>query len=299
MKFFVCNIRQLLFGVASCLLVVSLVICGFSVAKADRETVSETRRIPVYNVEKTEKVMSLSFDAAWGNEDTQQLIDILAQYNVKATFFVVGEWVDKYPESVKALSDAGHEIMNHSDSHPDMVRLSASDIKAEVEGCNDKIQAITGKRPTLFRAPYGSYNNQLIDTLDELNMQCIQWNIDSLDWKDPSVEQLVKNVVSKASPGSICLFHNAATNTPTALPQILDALVSDGYSFVPISQLVLTENYYIDHAGCQRAKTDLPHIETIAGQPEDEEETAPCNVHPYYGDYYMENKQALNVKKSQ
>lgn len=287
MKLFVFNIRQLLFGMAACLLAVSLVICGFSVARADRQTVSSTREIPIYNVETDKKVLSLSFDAAWGNEDTQTLIDILAAYNAKATFFVVGEWVDKYPESVKALSDAGHEIMNHSDSHPDMVHLSAEDIKAEVEACNDKIEAVTGKRPTLFRAPFGSYNNQLIQSLEELDMFCIQWNIDSLDWKDPSVDQLVKNVVSKASPGSICLFHNAATNTPEALPRILDALVADGYSFVPISQLIMTEDYYIDHAGCQRKKTDLPGIETMADETAHEEVTA-CNAQPYYGDYYME-----------
>ncbi len=289
MKFFVCNLRQLLFGVAAGLLAISFVICGFTVARADRETVSQTRRIPIYSVEKEEKVLSLSFDAAWGNEDTQQLIDILGKHNIKATFFVVGEWVDKYAQSVKALSDAGHEIMNHSDSHPDMIHLSVEDIKKEVESCNKKIQAVTGKCPTLFRAPYGSYNNSLLDTLKDMNMTCVQWNVDSLDWKDPSVDQLVKNVVSKASPGSVCLFHNAAKNTPEALPQIIDALLAEGYTFVPISQLVLQGETYIDHAGCQRPKTDLPHIDTI-GTPadSDNEDSLPCDTQPYYGDYYME-----------
>lgn len=292
MKMYVLNIKQILFGFIAVVLIVSLAVCGFTVARAEKEAVSQTRLIPIYNVEKSEKVMSLSFDAAWGNEDTEQLIEILGKYNIKATFFVVGEWVDKYPESVKALSDAGHEIMNHSDTHPDMIKLSAADMEKEITSCNEKIKAITGKSPTLFRAPYGSYSNQLIETLDGLGMYCIQWNIDSLDWKNPSVDQLVKNVTAKASNGSICLFHNAAVNTPAALPQIIETLIADGYTFVPISQLIMTENYYIDHTGCQREKTGSAQVETMT-EADDDEPVVPSNTQPYYGDYYMDYRQTL------
>ncbi|MGN0173444.1 MAG: polysaccharide deacetylase family protein, partial [Acutalibacteraceae bacterium] len=116
-------------------------------------------------------------DAPWGNEDTENLIEIFKKYNVKVTFFVVGEWVDKYPESVKALSDAGHEIMNHSNTHPHMPQLSIEKMTEEINACNDKIEKITGKRPTLFRAPYGDYDNNLIDVLSSLNMYCIQWDV--------------------------------------------------------------------------------------------------------------------------
>ena len=286
MRMYTINAKQLLFGFCAVVLALTLAVCGFKVAKAEQETVSQTRRIPIYNVEKEEKVIALSFDAAWGNEDTQTLIDILGKYDIKATFFVVGEWVDKYPGSVKALADAGHEVMNHSNSHPDMVKLTVDEIKEEIELCNNKIATVTGVRPTLFRAPYGSYNNQLIDTLDGLDMYCIQWNIDSLDWKNPAVDQLVNNVVSKAAPGSICLFHNAAVNTPEALPQIIDALIAEGYSFVPVSKLIMTDNYYIDHAGCQREKSNTPHLETDLNTVDDV--IAPYNTQPYYGDYYME-----------
>ena len=115
-----------------------------------------TRQLPIYCVQRDQKMIAISFDAAWGNEDTQELIDILARYNVKATFFVVGEWVDKYPESVKALHDAGHEVMNHSDDHAHMTQLSKEEIIADVEACNDKIEAVTGVRPTLIRPPTGS-----------------------------------------------------------------------------------------------------------------------------------------------
>ena len=114
----------------------------------------------------------------WGNEDTQELIDILGRYQVKATFFVVGEWVDKYPESVKALHDAGHEVMNHSDTHPHFNSLSAQQICEEVEACNDKIEAITGVRPTLIRPPYGEYNDQVISAIRSIGMEPIQWDVD-------------------------------------------------------------------------------------------------------------------------
>ena len=122
------------------------------------------RDLPIYCVDRQEKVCSLTFDAAWGNEDTQQLIDILGEHNIKATFFVVGEWVDKYPESVKALSDAGHEVMNHSSTHPHMTELSSDQMKQEVQTCNDKIAAVTGKQPILFRPPYGDYSDLAAST---------------------------------------------------------------------------------------------------------------------------------------
>ena len=114
----------------------------------------------------------------WGNEDTQQLIDILEQYQVKATFFVVGEWVDKYPESVKALSDAGHEVMNHSNTHPHMNQMSREEVISDVEACNDKIESVTGVRPTLIRPPYGEYNDTVISAIRSIGMEPIQWDVD-------------------------------------------------------------------------------------------------------------------------
>lgn len=114
----------------------------------------------------------------WGNEDTQKLIDILAKYNVKTTFFVVGDWVDKYPESVKALHDAGHEIMNHSKDHAHYNSLSTEEIIADVNACNDKIEAITGVRPTLIRCPYGEYDDHVIAAIRSIGMEPIQWDVE-------------------------------------------------------------------------------------------------------------------------
>ena len=187
----------------------------------------------------------------WGNEDTQQLIDILEQYQVKATFFVVGEWVDKYPESVKALSEAGHEVMNHSNTHPHMNQMSREEVISDVEACNDKIESVTGVRPTLIRPPYGEYNDTVISAIRSIGMEPIQWDVDSLDWKDLSAAEITARVTGKVQPGSIVLFHNAALHTPEALPTILEELLREGYTFVPISQLLLTGEYTIDHTGRQ------------------------------------------------
>ena len=213
------------------------------------------RQLPIYCVQRDQKMLSISFDAAWGNDDTQQLIDILGKYDIKATFFVVGEWVDKYPESVKALSDAGHEVMNHSNDHAHMSKLSRDEIIADVNTCNDKIEAVTGVRPTLIRPPYGEYDDNVVSAIRSMGMEPIQWDVDSLDWKDLSAAEITKRVTTKVQSGSIVLFHNAAKHTPEALPTILEDLLQQGYTFVPISQLILPGqcdvDYTIDHTGKQ------------------------------------------------
>ncbi len=209
------------------------------------------RDLPIYCVDRPDKTCALTFDAAWGNEDTQQLIDILGKYNIKATFFVVADWVEKYPESVKALSDAGHEVMNHSSTHPYMTQISADQMRQEVQTCSEKIAAITGKAPILFRPPYGDYNDLVVSTLRDMHMYTIQWDVDSLDWKDPPPSEIVSRVCEKAQNGSIILFHNAAQNTPEALPQVIEGLKTQGFDFLPVSELIYKDSYHIDHTGRQ------------------------------------------------
>lgn len=209
------------------------------------------RELPIYCVGRDNKAVSLTFDAAWGNEDTQQLIDILARYNVRATFFVVGDWVEKYPESVKALSDAGHEVMNHSDDHAHFTKLSTEQIRANVGACCDKIENVTGVRPTLFRCPYGEYDDNVVLAVHAAGLEVIQWDVDSLDWKGLSAATITERVMSRVAPGSIILFHNAAENTPEALPSIIEGLLSQGYEPVPVSELLLTGDFTIDHTGRQ------------------------------------------------
>jgi len=213
------------------------------------------RKLPVYCVKSEEKRASLTFDAAWGNEDTQQLIDILGKYGVRATFFIVGDWAEKYPESVKALSDAGHEVMNHSNKHKHMPQLSREDIISDLSACNKKIEKITGVSPTLFRAPYGEYDDKVITTVESIGMTTVQWDVDSLDWKELSAEEITERVLSRVSPGSIVLFHNAAKHTPAALPSIIEKLQSDGYTLVSAGELLIDGEYTLDHEGRQIPKT--------------------------------------------
>lgn len=246
-----------------CLTVFSLIVAAQGIGHVVG-AVKNPRKIPIYCVDKEEKVVALSFDAAWGNEDTEDLIEILGKYNAKATFFIVGDWVDKFPHSVKALSDAGHSIQNHSNTHKHMPKLSREKMMEEIRECNKKIEAITGVKPHLFRPPYGDYNNELIEVLTEMNHYCIQWDVDSLDWKDRSAEQIRKRVVDRVQPGSIVLFHNAAKNTPAALPGILEDLQDKGYSFVLIEDLIYKDNFYIDHTGKQILKKATVSSEDVS-----------------------------------
>ncbi|MCX7614776.1 MAG: polysaccharide deacetylase family protein [Clostridiales bacterium] len=228
-----------------------LFIFGITPAGKAVMAAAAKRDLPIYSVSKDYNVCSLSFDAAWGNEDTQTLIDILGKYHIKATFFVVGQWVDKYPESVKALSDAGHEVMNHSNTHPHMPQLSAAKMIDEIKQCDDKIEKVTGKRPFLFRPPYGDYDDKVVSTLRSQGHYTIQWDVDSLDWKELSAKEITDRVLKKVQPGSIILFHNAAKNTPAALPGIIEGLIQKGYKFAPISELIYRDNFTIDHTGKQ------------------------------------------------
>ena len=246
MKIFVVTKKQIM------LCLVMAVVLTFVGVTAGVTTANSNRKLPIYCVETDKKQVAISFDAAWGNDDTEQLIDILKEYDVPATFFVVGSWVDKYPESVKQLHDAGHQVQNHSNTHPYMTQLSKEAMKNELDSCNDKIEKVTGVRPTLFRPPYGDYDNAVVEATEEIKMYPIQWSVDSLDWRSNATpESICQRVTSKVTNGSIVLFHNDADHTPAALPNILKCLKDEGYEFVFISDLIYKKNYEIKHDGTQ------------------------------------------------
>ena len=242
--------RKALVSALSLVLLVGIIFWAVNSPAVVGASASE-RQLPIYCVQREDKIVALSFDAAWGNEDTQTLIDILNKYDINATFFVVGQWVDKYPDSVKALHDAGNEVMSHSDDHAHFAQLSAEQITANINTSNDKIEKVTGVRPTLFRCPYGEYNDTVISTINGMDMNVIQWDVDSLDWKDLSADEITSRVLNNVKAGSIVLFHNAAKHTPEALPGIIEKLLADGYTIVPVSQLILTGDYTIDNTGMQ------------------------------------------------
>lgn len=165
-------------AVVLCTLAAAAGLFCITLYPASRTAATTARQLPIYSVERKEKLCAISFDAAWGNEDTQHLIDILAKYNVKTTFFVVGDWVDKYPESVKALHDAGHEVMSHSTHHDHYNSLSSSQIVADIQESCEKIEAVTGCCPTLIRCPYGEYDDHVISAVRSLGMEPIQWDVE-------------------------------------------------------------------------------------------------------------------------
>ena len=210
-----------------------------------------TRKIPVYGVETDKKVIALTFDAAWGADKTQGILDVMEQYGAKGTFFLVGFWIDKYEKETKAIAEAGFDIGNHSRNHLNMPKLSENEIKNEIEYVNDRVFDLTGKKPKYFRAPFGDYSNKLMTSLEELNMVGVQWSIDSLDWKGLSAKQIYERVVPNAKSGDIVLFHNNSDHVIDALPLVLSALKGQGFEFVTLSQLVHTEGYTIDSNGIQ------------------------------------------------
>ena len=249
MKFFILT-KKSVTAMGICLLVAVLAgIVSLGAVTSVAPTVAEPREIPIYCVDTNEKKVAISFDAAWGNEQTEQLLNILDKYKVKTTFFLVGEWVDKYPDSVKEIAKRGHDVENHSNTHAYMTKISESEMNEEIVKCNEKIQKLTGKYPTLFRPPYGDYNNAVVKAVKSNNMYCIQWDVDSLDWQDPSPQQIVDNITKKLKNGSIVLLHNGATHTPEALPLVIEAILNEGYDIVPISEIIPKGEYQTDQEG--------------------------------------------------
>jgi len=216
-------------------------------------TMLASRLVPIYKVDVPDQRMSISFDAMWGVDYTDELLRILAENDVRTTFFLGGYWVEKYPEYVKKIVAAGHEIGNHTYSHPHLNNLSPAAIRQELERNHNNIKAITGTDPFLFRPPFGEYSNKVIEVAQELGYYTIQGSIDSLDWKDVSAQFIVDRILSQAGPGEIVLMHNNGKHTAEALAHFLPELKARGYEIVPISELIYRDNYYIEqHSGLQR-----------------------------------------------
>lgn len=209
---------------------------------------------PIYSVTTEEKKIAISFDACWGAEYTDDILAKLKEYNIKTTFFLVNIWLKEYPEAAKAIAEAGHEIGLHSTTHPHFTKLSTAEMSKELKDNHEMIAEITGYQPKVFRPPFGDYNNQVVEVSNSLGYHVIQWDVDSLDWKGLSAREIYQQVTDKVKPGSIVLFHNNGKNTAEALTPIIQTLTEQGYEIVPISELLLPGEYYVDHQGAQRPK---------------------------------------------
>lgn len=214
------------------------------------------RLLPIYCVETDKPQISISFDAAWGADDTDKLLEILADNDVKTTFFMCGYWVDKYPEEVKKIAEAGHDLGNHSATHPHMSQLNAQEIAEELTATGEKVKDLTGVDMDLFRAPFGEYTNDVISTAEDCGYYTIQWDVDSLDWKEQGSDVEINQVLNHKhlGNGSIILFHNDAKYTPEVLDSIIKSLKEKGYEIVPLSQLIIRDDYTINTEGRQIAE---------------------------------------------
>ena len=209
------------------------------------------RKLPIYRVNTDEKKVAISFDCAWGVDYTDSLLDIMDKEDIKCTFFMVEFWTEKYPEYVSKINKFGHEIGTHSATHPYMSRLDKTAILKELESSTRAIEQLTNKKVEVFRAPYGDYNDLLIDTAMEMGLYTIQWDVDSLDWKNLSASEIKNRVVSRVKNGSIVLFHNQGLHTAEALPMIIKELKSQGFKFEKIGDMIYRENYKMAVDGSQ------------------------------------------------
>ncbi len=222
--------------------------------------VSKRRELPIYCVAREDNVIAISFDAAWGGDKTEAILDILDQYDVKTTFFLVDIWTQKFPELVKEIAARGHEIGNHSTSHPHMSQLSEAAIIKELSVMSDNVSALTGVRPTLFRPPYGDYNDRLISVARVQGYEPIQWSVDSQDWKNRGADDIVRRA-TRVQSGDIVLFHNDSQYIVEALPAVLDYYRKNGYKIVPVSEILLSGETTIDIQGRQQpTSTKIPEV---------------------------------------
>ncbi len=251
MYFAVLSKKKIITAISLCLVAI---ISAITLSKTGAYAVfygGNLRKLPIYSVQTNEKKVAISFDCAWGVDYTDKLLEIMKAENVTCTFFMVEFWAEKYPDYVKKIDEHGHEIGTHSSTHPYMSKLSKDKIVKELATSSEAITRVTGKKVEVFRPPYGDYNDALIDTAKELGLYTIQWDVDSLDWKDLSAKEIEKRVISRVDNGSIVLFHNQGLHTAEALPSIIKSLKSEGYEFVRIGDLIYRDDYRMGVDGKQ------------------------------------------------
>lgn len=235
--------------------VIILFVMAFAITNnATIETSAATKELPIYNVQTNEKKIAFTMNCAWEADDIDSILSTLAKHNVHITFFMVGDFVDKNQEAVKKISDAGHEIANHSDGHKHVNQLNLEQNENEILNCSEKIQKITGNKTKLYRGPYGEYNNTVIQAAENQNHVTIQWSLDTLDYNGLTGEEMWKRLESKIKNGDIILSHNGTEHTADSLDMLLTNIEKKGFNIVTVSDLMYNDNYAIDSNGVQKKK---------------------------------------------
>lgn len=211
------------------------------------------QELPICSVQTDEPELALSFDTAWGEERIQEILRVLDTHQVRATFFVTGAWVEKYPEELQKLRDAGHDLGNYGQNYRNMSEISEEECRKEIMSVHEKVKNLTGYEMNLFRLPYGDYNNAVIKTVYACGYYPVLWNLDSMDWKNYGTEDMIRRITesSNLENGAIILFHSGGKYTADALDEILTILEEKGYGLVPLSELIYKEHYHMDAAGTQ------------------------------------------------
>lgn len=253
MKIFVFKLRDCTKYLIAAALLVLIVAFIASLHPPVIGVFNDSKELPIYSVESSSKDVAITFDCAWGAQDIPDILEILKKNDVKATFFIVGQWAEKFPEVVRQIAQGGHDIANHSYSHLRMGAIDSGRVSSEISLCGEKLKKITGNKVELFRAPYGDYNNTVVREAKSLGYYTIQWDVDSLDWKPGiSQESIISRISQRVKPGSIILFHNDTVHTATILPSVIKMLKDQGYNLQPVSKMILRDNYYMDYDGTQR-----------------------------------------------
>lgn len=237
---------------------ICVIILSCSVIISGVRTVfwSGSRNLPLYSVERDDNVISLTFNCAWGGEDIEKILKTLEEYNVKATFFVVGEWAEKYPGQLMLIKDAGHELGGHSYNHKDYQSLTKEAIKEDIQKTAEAVNKACGEVIKLIRVPSGSYNSEVISAIEEEGYIPIQWSVDSIDYGDADSDGIFRRATSKIVGGDIILMHTGTKNTALTLPRILDSLTKE-FGFLKVSELINKDEFYVDNNG--KMKSKLPN----------------------------------------
>lgn len=200
------------------------------------------QKTAVRMINTDEKLIALTFDDGPHPQYTEEILDILEEYGIRATFFVVGENVRKYPELVKRENALGCEIGNHTFTHPlNLSKVSTEKTLDEIIETEKAVEEVIGDRPVLFRPPGGNYGETVAKVLDRFDYDVILWTVDPEDWKCPEIRKIVDNVKKNVQPGSIILMHDSVypkSNTPEALRILIPYLIGEGYEFVTVSELL-------------------------------------------------------------
>ena len=207
--------------------------------------------LPIYNVQTEEKKVAFTMNCAWNADDIDSILKTLDDNNTKITFFMVGDWIEKFPEAAQKIYESGHEIASHSDTHPHVNNLSYEKNIEEIEKSNDKIEKITGKRTKIYRAPYGEYNDTVIKAATDKGYYAIQWNLDILDYNGLTGDEMWSRIEDKLNSGDIILSHNGTKNTANSLDMLIKNIKQKGFEVVTISDLIYKDNYYINSNGTQ------------------------------------------------